>query len=56
MPHHQLLLLRADLGSVVLPWGSLATLLWADRCRAKRGAGRLRFATPSSSWCRSYSP
>ncbi len=22
-------------GPLILPWGSLATLLWADRCRAR---------------------
>ena len=47
VPHDQLLalLLGVNLGPLVLPWGSLATLLWADRCRA-RGVhvGWLRFA------------
>ena len=47
VPHDQLLslLVGVNLGPLVLPWGSLATLLWADRCRA-RGVrvGWLRFA------------
>lgn len=47
VPHDQLLalLLGVNLGPLVLPWGSLATLLWADRCRA-RGVrvGWFRFA------------
>jgi arsenical pump membrane protein len=46
VPHDQLLalLLGVNLGPLVLPWGSLATLLWAERCRA-RGVqvGWLRF-------------
>jgi len=46
VPHDQLLPLLAgvDFGPLVLPWGSLATLLWAERCRA-RGVrvGWLRF-------------
>ncbi|MGZ6826287.1 MAG: ArsB/NhaD family transporter, partial [Mycobacteriales bacterium] len=46
VPHGQLLslLLGVNLGPLVLPWGSLATLLWAERCRA-RGVrvGWLRF-------------
>ena len=47
VPHDQLLalLFGVNLGPLVLPWGSLATLLWAERCRA-RGVevGWLRFA------------
>ena len=47
VPHDQLLALLAgvNLGPLILPWGSLATLLWAERCRA-RGVtvGWLRFA------------
>ena len=46
VPHSQLLslLLGVDLGPLVLPWGSLATLLWAERCRAKGvQVGWLRF-------------
>jgi arsenical pump membrane protein len=46
VPHDQLLalLVGVNLGPLVLPWGSLATLLWAERCRA-RGVqvGWLRF-------------
>jgi arsenical pump membrane protein len=36
VPVHRLpaLLVGVDAGPVVLPWASLATLLWADRCRA----------------------
>ena len=36
VPVHALpgLLVGVDVGPVVLPWASLATLLWADRCRA----------------------
>ncbi|MCW2601743.1 MAG: arsenite efflux rane protein ArsB [Frankiales bacterium] len=47
VPHSQLLalLLGVNFGPLVLPWGSLATLLWAERCRA-RGVhvGWVRFA------------
>jgi arsenical pump membrane protein len=28
------LLIGVNFGSIILPWGSLATLLWAQRCRA----------------------
>jgi arsenical pump membrane protein len=27
-------LIGTNFGSIVLPWGSLATLLWAQRCRS----------------------
>ena len=46
VPHHQLLalLLGVNLGPLVLPWGSLATLLWAERCAARDvHVGWLRF-------------
>ena len=36
------LLLGVNLGPLVTPWGSLATLLWADRCRARGVAVRWR--------------
>jgi arsenical pump membrane protein len=46
VPHDQLmaLLVGVNAGPLILPWGSLATLLWAERCRA-RGVhvGWLRF-------------
>ncbi|MEU1467752.1 SLC13 family permease [Streptomyces sp. NPDC005761] len=43
--HHQLLalLIGVNAGSVVTPWGSLATLLWFERCRwqgTRIGVGR----------------
>lgn len=47
VPHDQLLplLLGVNLGPLVTPWGSLATLLWADRCRARGvGVGWWRFS------------
>ena len=44
VPHDQVtaLLLGVNLGPLVTPWGSLATLLWADRCRARGVAVRWR--------------
>ena len=34
-PHNLLyLLIGVNFGSIILPWGSLATLLWAQRCKA----------------------
>ena len=34
-PHNLLyLLIGVNIGSIILPWGSLATLLWAQRCKA----------------------
>jgi arsenical pump membrane protein len=47
VPHDQLVpvLLGVNLGPLVTPWGSLATLLWAERCRARGiGIGWWRFA------------
>ncbi len=47
VPRDQLLavLLGVNLGPMVLPWGSLATLLWAQRCQARGvSVGWLRFA------------
>ncbi|MCU1589668.1 MAG: arsenite efflux rane protein ArsB [Frankiales bacterium] len=43
-PHQQLLavLIGVNVGPLVLPWGSLATLLWMDRCRARGVHIRLR--------------
>jgi arsenical pump membrane protein len=35
-------LLGVNLGPLVLPWGSLATLLWLERCRARGVHIRLR--------------
>jgi arsenical pump membrane protein len=37
VPSHSLfdVLLGVNLGPLILPWGSLATLLWLERCRSK---------------------
>lgn len=49
-PHNLLyLLIGVNFGSIVLPWGSLATLLWAQRCKA--AADKAAFLAKKSIFC-----